>query len=177
MQKANFAEARKDAERAGLLGSGDYLKLKEGSNRLRLMSICIPHASEYQGRKTFKWLCYVIDRVDGKVKPFFMPHTIFKQIEALQMNPDYEFDTVPMPFDLTINAKGAGTKEVEYTIVPARKNTALSPAETEALSEMKPLKEFQTALLEKKKEQPREQVPVHTDDDHTAPVNEDDCPF
>lgn len=146
----SFADRRKEAEKAGLLGSGDYLKIKEGANRLRLMTECLPHAGEYQGRKTFKWLCYVIDRVDGKVKPFFMPHTIYKQIEALQVNPDYEFSDVPMPYDLTINAKGAGTKEVEYTVVPARKNTDVTDDELNDLDQAKPLKELQAALLEKK---------------------------
>jgi hypothetical protein len=55
----------------------------------------------------------VIDRTDGKFKLFFMPNTIYKQIEALQENPDYEFTDVPMPYDITINAKGAGSKDVE----------------------------------------------------------------
>src|SRR4051812_22107250 len=112
----NFAERRKEAEDAGLVGGSDYLKLKEGDNRLRLMTECLPHAGTYQGKKNFKWLCYVIDRRDGKVKPFFMPHKIYKAIEALQMNPDYEFFDVPMPYDVTINAVKAGTKDVVYTV-------------------------------------------------------------
>ena len=31
-----------------------------------------------------------------------MPHTIYKQIEGLQTNPDYAFDAVPMPYDITV---------------------------------------------------------------------------
>lgn len=144
----DFGAALKKAEEAGLVG-GDYLKLKEGDNRLRLMSECIPHAGEYQGKKNFKWLCYVLDRRDGKVKPMFMPHTIYKQIVALQQNPDYEFVDVPMPYDLTVNAKGAGTKDVVYTLMPARKNTELTGAEMKLLDEQKPLKDLQKALKEK----------------------------
>lgn len=164
MPKANFAEARQEAERAGLLGSGDYLKLKEGANRLRLMTMCLPHASDYQGKPTFKWLCYVIDRLDGRLKPFFMPHKIYKAIEALQMNPDYEFNEVPMPYDLTVNAKNAGTKEVEYALVPARKNTPVSDAEMVELDQAKPLKELQAALLEKKGVKTAPTEPAEYDD-------------
>ena len=171
-ETVDFAASRKAAEAAGLLSSGDYLKLKEGDNRLRLMSACLPHEGSYQGRRNFKWLCYVLDRVDGKVKPFFMPHTIYKKIEALQTNEDYAFDRVPMPYDLTINAKGAGTKEVEYSLIPARKETPLTPAEQTLLSEMKPLAELQVALLEKSKTGPshgeshgQNEPPELTDDD------------
>jgi hypothetical protein len=129
MTKVNLAEGRKKAESEGLLGSGDYLKLQEGENRIRLLSECLEHPGEYKGTPTFKWLCYVIDRKDGKIKPFFMPHTIYKHIEALQQNPEYVFDEVPMPYDVTIIAKGAGTKEVEHSTVAARSNTPLTPAE------------------------------------------------
>jgi hypothetical protein len=145
----DFAAALKQAEEQGLVGKGDYLKLREGDNKLRLMSECLPHANEFQGQRNFKWLCYVLDRKDGKVKPFFMAHTIYKQIVALQTNEEYAFDDVPMPYDLTINAIGAGTKEVKYTLMPARKNTPVTEAEKKQLAEQKPLKELQAKLKEK----------------------------
>lgn len=145
----DFGAALKKAEADGLVGGGDYLKLKEGDNRFRLMSECLPHANEYQGKRNFKWLCYVLDRKDGKVKPMFMAHTIYKQIVALQQNPDYEFFDVPMPYDITVNALGAGTKDVKYTLMPARKNTPVSDAEMKLLHDAKPLKELQAKLKEK----------------------------
>lgn len=160
----NFSERRKQAEDAGLLGSGDYLKLKEGANRLRLVSECLAHPGEYQGRKSFKWLCYVIDRVDGKVKPFFMPHKIYKQIEALQMSPDYAFDDVPMPYDLTVNAKGAGTKEVEYSLIPARKESPITALESQEMAKAKPLEDLQKTLMEKKAAAHPQQSPADYDD-------------
>jgi len=171
----DFGAALKQAEDAGLVG-GDYLKLKEGDNRMRLMSECLPHEGEYQGKRNFKWLCYVLDRKDGKVKPFFMPHTIYKQIVALQQNPDYEFSDVPMPYDLTINAKGAGTKDVVYTLMPARKNTDLTGAELVLLNEQKSLKELQQALREKQAKGGNS-APPHSDDDHSGPVGDSDVPF
>lgn len=173
----SFAERRKQAEKAGLLGSGDYLKLKEGGNRLRLMSECIAHPGEYQGRKTFKWLCYVIDRVDGKVKPFFMANVIYKQIEALQMNEDYSFADVPMPYDLTINAKGAGTKEVEYTIVPARKNTNITPAEMDDFESQKPIAELQAALTKEKHDEHNQTQPERPAVASGSHLSDEDIPF
>jgi hypothetical protein len=170
MPAVDFGAARKEAEKAGLLGSGDYLKLKEGGNRLRLMTACLPHPGTYQGRKTFKWLCYVIDRTDGKVKPFFMPHKIYKQIEALQMSEDYGFTDVPMPYDLTINAKNAGTKEVEYTLMPARKESPVTPLEHQQLADLKPLAELQAALRAEKENAGADHgEPNHVRDEDVVP--------
>lgn len=177
----DFAKTRKEAEKAGMLGSGDYLKLKEGPNRFRLMSECLPHPSTYQGKKTFKWLCYVIDRVDGKVKPFFMPHKIYKGIEALQFSEDYPFSDVPMPYDLTITAVKAGTMDVEYTLMPARKETIVTPLEYQELAKAKPLAELQKSLKEKKRDdapQPtQDDHAPHGDDEHSQPLTDDDIPF
>jgi hypothetical protein len=172
----DFAARMKEAEKAGMLSSGDYLKLKAGPNRFRLMSECLPHESEFQGRKNFKWLCYVLDRVDGKVKPFFMPHTIYKQIVEFQRSEEYAFDDVPMPYDLTITADAkVGTKEVKYTLTPARKNTPLTDDEMSLLDQAKPLAELQKALLEKNgKNRGNNSMP---DDDVPHPADSDEEPF
>lgn len=179
MPKANFTEARKKAESEGLIGSGDYLKLKEGDNRLRLLSECLPHTSMFNGNKNFKWLCYVIDRKDGKVKPFFMPHTIYKRIEALQINEDYAFEDVPMPYDLTVHAVGAGTKEVEYSLVPARKESPVTAVEHAEFAKVKPLAELKQALKDKEAKKaatapPTDDAPP-SDDGHQ--VDESEIPF
>ena len=170
----DFGARMKEAEQAGMLSRGDYLKLKAGPNRFRLMSECLPHEGEFQGQKNFKWLCYVLDRVDGKVKPFFMPHTIYKQIVEFQRSEEYAFDDVPMPYDLTITADAkVGTKEVKYTLTPARKNTSLTPDELFLLSEAKPLADVKKALDEKKGK------PSNTthDDDDAPPITDADIDF
>lgn len=149
MGSFSFGGARKQAEQEGVLSSGDTFKYKEGDNRIRLMSECLPHPGEYQGRSNFKWLCYVLDRLDGKVKVHFMPHTVYKQIEALQVNPDYTFEEVPMPYDLMVRAVKAGTKDVEYAVIPARKETPLTKDELQSLAEQKPLAELQRKIREK----------------------------
>ena len=171
MPAVDFGARMKDAEKQGLLSSGDYLKLKEGQNRIRLVTECLAHEGEFQGKKNFKWLCLVIDRADQKVKPFFMPHTIYKQIVALQRSEDYAFDGVPMPYDLTINADGAGTKEVKYALMPARKESQLTQAENEAITTHKPVWDVKKALDEKNAKTkgnsaPDDDVPPPSDDDY-----------
>lgn len=165
MTKVNFAEAREKAEKAGLLGKGDYYKPAEGDNRIRLMSECLEHPGEFNGKPTFKWLCYVLDRKTARILPYFMPHTVYKQIEVLQLDADYAFDEVPMPYDITINAKGAGTKEVEYTVLP-RPKAPLTAEEQKALGEVKPIRELQRLLQEEATaSQSQVQAPGPTDND------------
>jgi hypothetical protein len=167
----SFASNRKTAEEEGLIGGGDYFKVKNGDNRIRLMSECLPHADTFKGERNFKWLCYVIDRKDGKVKPYFMPHTIYKQIEALQTNDDYAFSDVPMPYDLTVNVMNAGTKEAKYAVIPARKESPVTALEYQALADAKPLKDLQKALKDKKgASEPPPQ------DDHSQDFDDDDIP-
>lgn len=146
----DFAANQRAAEEVGLLGSGgDYYKYKEGDNRFRLVSVCVPHNGEFQGKPNFKWLCYVLDRRDGKVKAHFMPHRVYKSIVALQQNPEYTFSEVPMPYDLTVQAKGAGTKEVEYSVVPARKEVPLTDDELAEVERQKPILDVKAKLDEK----------------------------
>jgi hypothetical protein len=54
-----------------------------------------------------------------------------------------------MPYDVTLTAKGAGTKDVEYGVIPARKETELTADEHDAIAEAKPIAELQAALVEK----------------------------
>lgn len=177
--KVDFGARRKEAEDQGLLGSGGFYKYKEGDNRIRLMSECLPHTSSFNGQKNFKWLCYVLDRREGKVKAHFMPHKVYKAIEALQANPDYAFAEVPMPYDVTVHAVKAGTKDVEYTVMPARKETPLTRDEEADLHKQKPLEELQQALKDKQKSgqpsappAPADEPPHPADDSDEHP---EDC--
>ncbi len=166
MAKVDFGASRKQAEASGELGGGDYFKIKEGANRFRLMTECLPYKGSYKGTANFKWLCYILDRRDQKLKTYFMPHTIYKQIEALQLDTDYAFAEVPMPYDLTVNAKGAGTKEVEYSVIPAKKETPLTADEEAELDQAKPIAEVKQALRDKQaKEAEQPPAPEITDND------------
>lgn len=170
----SLADQRKQAEKEGLIGSSDIFKVKDGQNRIRIVSYALPHPGEFKGKRNFKWLVYIIDRADGKLKPYFMPHKIFKTLESFQEDEDYAFDElVDMPYDIVINVKGAGTIDVEYAVI-ARKPTELTPAEETMIAEAKPLEELQQQIRAKaggtsKTVEPR-------DDDH-AGFDPDEIPF
>jgi len=162
--KYDFNEEIKKVEESGEVksGSSDWFKLQEGQNRLRIVSPCEKLAEKFKKGIVYswdegypwgvdedkekgipatrvKWLTWIIDRVDGKHKLFKIPFTLMKQIGELQANPEYEFDEMPMPYDITISVKNAGTKEVDYLITPARANKPLTEEELGAIAgEMTP---------------------------------------
>jgi len=125
---------------------GDWLSLKEGANRVRVMSDCVDYGSHYSIGKSVicigkehcvlckkglepkvQFLSWVIDRADGKIKLFRFGYKIYKQLMAYKKSEDYAFDELPA-YDITVNRVGTG-KNSEYTVVPARKNTEITDAE------------------------------------------------
>jgi len=120
-------EARIDSER-----SKDYFNIVEGQNRFVLLSHCAPLAQVYNAATkkyrpaeegdtnvSIKGLCWVWQ--DGVIKQAKLPYVVVKQIRALGENPDWDFN-IPFTHVLTLNAKGAGTKEVEYSLTPSPKS-------------------------------------------------------
>lgn len=137
------------AEKEYGLGKGEYFKVQEGANKIRVLSEMIFNVSEYKGNPTYRFVCWVLDRKDSVIKPYFMPVSIARALGTMQENPDYAFKDFPMPYDITINAKGAGTKEVDYQVVAARQNTPLTDMEQIAAKERTPIVEFVAKLNEK----------------------------
>ena len=159
----------KQAQESGALGSSSF-KLQNDANRIRIVQGFLPHTSEFtddKGKTTtnFKWLTRVIDRRDGKVKVFFLGHTIYKQLVALQQDSESgtEFDELPMPYDININAVGAGTLLAKYTVIPG-KRTPLTLAEEAMVGEQDPLEDLQQALNKKKPVAPTGPVPFDPDE-------------
>lgn len=118
---------------------GDYFKIKEGANKIRIVSD-MKHMTEYfnnnpENPPTDKWVCYVVHYETDKesIKLARFPHMITRQIDALSKDPDWSWEGSVMPFVITINAKNAGTKEVNYTITPSPKQTELSSEIAEEL--------------------------------------------
>lgn len=161
MTDFNFSKTHKQAEKDYNLGAGEYFKIKEGLNTIRLVSVCLPHNSTYQGRPTFKWLCQVIDRVDGELKPYFMPDIIYKSIEALQLGSRFSFKGVPMPYDLEISAKNAGVKSVVYNVMPGEESP-ISEAELKAIEDAPTVQELQQRVRENEENREEDKQPGET---------------
>ena len=137
----------------------------------------LPHEGKFKGNRTFKMLCYVLDRRDAIIKPYFMPYSIAKQVAELQADPDWRFDEVPMPYDLNLRAKNAGTKEVQYTLIGSPRRIELTEEEQTALNDRVPIEEFQKKLLEKQ----GDDIRVNSGEDTTQatedPIPVDEIPF
>lgn len=144
---STFTENLRKQEKELNLG-GNKFKFKDGDNKFRLVSEAVPHKSVYKGRETLKFVCYIIDRKDNKLKLAFLPYTIIKAIGELAINEEYAFDVLP-PYDINVKAENAGTKEVNYSIIPARTNSELTENEQEMLKKQKDIRKVVEALKEK----------------------------
>jgi hypothetical protein len=134
--KMSWVEA-KEKEIEATKGDG-YLTLQEGDNRIQLLTHCAPLPQVWTGTQyrvaeegdknvSVKGVCWVLH--DGRVKQAKLPYTVVKAVRDLMQDPDYAFEEFPMPRQINIKAKNAGTKEVEYSVIP-------SPREVEVPQEI-----------------------------------------
>lgn len=178
--KFDFNANRQQVEKQYNLGKGEYFKIKDGANKVRLVSACLPHAGEYNGKPTFKWLCQVLDLSDNKVKPYFMPDKVYKDILSLQMDEDYAFDEVPMPYNINIQAENAGKMEVKYSVIPSPKRIDLTVEQLKAIEEAPTVEEVQAKVREndaKKDETPAGVVTKAQAQHEMSEVDVSDIPF
>ena len=157
-----------------------YFKIAEGDNRIQLLSHCAPLAQVYdpatkkyhvavEGDKnvSIKGLCWVLQ--DGLIKQAKLPYTVVKAVKDLMEDPDYAFEEFPMPRLINIKAKGAGTKEVEYSVIPSPKDAPELTAELKKELAEKPTPE---EVIEKIKNKSAP-APEYPDQE----VNPEDIPF
>lgn len=145
--------------------SGDYYKLEDGDNKLRIVSQATVGGKHWINNKASwclgkdsgcegcakedpkaRYLFHVIDRKDGKIKIAEFGWSIVEAIIGFQESEDYGFpaDGLP-PYDITINKKGQKL-DTEYAVLPARQNTLLTPDEQSEVEALKPLSEFVEAM-------------------------------
>lgn len=152
--------------------SKDYFNIQEGENRIVLLTHCAPFAQKWTGSTyvpaerdeegiSIKGVCWVLQ--DGDIKLAKLPYTVVKQIRALMNDSDYAFDEFPMNRGINIKAIGAGTKEVEYTVIPSPKEYRAPQAILEAL-QGKPTPEDMIAKMREKAGKPTSITRSTTDD-------------
>lgn len=180
----SFNDRLKEDEKEHNLSRGDdWFKFTEGENKLRILSestfiaehfkqgTCYgkdkgcPFHGENDEKASSKWLIWILDRTDNKIKLAKFPYKIIKGIGDLQTNEDYAFEDVPMPYDITINAKNAGTLTVEYSIIPSPKLIELTEDEASDLESKTNTEEIVEKMKEKQIEKNGEQVKVDTEFD------------
>jgi hypothetical protein len=130
---------------------GSKFKFKEGENKIRILAAGKPYQSTYNGQPKVNYIHWIIDRTDGKIKLAFLPYTIVKHLKALENNKRFGFKELPMPYDIIITAVGTGTKEVEYSTLPADA-VPLSEAERQEFEKTKPIDQMRDKLKQKEAE-------------------------
>lgn len=189
MTNFSFNDALSQAEKEfSNLGSskGDFFKLKEGKNRVRILTPLVPYASHFVSKTKapnacvgkedcpdckkmvkvkqkdgteverpndplVKFVCHVLNTVNGKVELAQFAPTIFYSLRDLQNDPEWSFNELPMPYDITINAEGAGTTSVKYSVVASPARTALAPEVLTKLTKIHSPEQFKSAMIEKRK--------------------------
>jgi len=163
----DIKQAEEQAQKDGYANSGEgwfsnKFKFQEGDNVIRILSkpeiffekfktgICYTNCG-YQG--TARFMTWILDRKDNQIKLATLPYMIGTVIAKYETDEDYSFEDFPMPYDIKINAKNAGTKEVEYTPTPRPKREEISQEVITQLQEKKPVPEIISILKEKKKEE------------------------
>lgn len=135
-------------------GSGNFLKLEDGENRLRICTkaleveyhedksggkysttICPGHdVCELckAGKSTkFKYAFLVLNRKDGKPYIYESPITVFRQVVAYDTNDEYG-DV--RKYDITIKKEGVG-RNTAYTVIASPKKSDLSESEEKMIAE------------------------------------------
>ena len=142
--------------------SGEYFKIVEGDNRIQLLSHLAPYALKWNGTRyepaepnepnvSHKGVGWVLQ--DGLIKSATLPYTVVKAIKELMNDPDYAFEEFPMPRLINIRAKNAGTKEVEYTVIPGPKEVEVPADILTALAAKPSPEEFVEKMRAKEKKE------------------------
>jgi hypothetical protein len=181
--------------------SNDFYKLQEGSNKMRILTDFVRVESINRGGKyggivggnnnptaqdvkdgtvQVKGWAWALIRSTGELKIIQFGKTILGQLVALRANEEYRFTELPMPYDIDVQAKGAGTKEVVYTVVPARQNTDVTIEELDALNKEAPIAQIVKAIIDKQDGNPSRGMAASSASAIPYPaekINADDIPF
>ncbi len=200
-------ESVKKAEEEHGTGS-DFFKFQEGPNVMRIITKFHRFAEHYHpSDKTLSGVCLGKDEIckacnreDKDPKPptpkwmAWMANseglrivkfgtTIMKQLGALQKDSDWSFSDFPMPYPININAEGAGTKEVTYTVI-AKPKSESPPELLEALEKKRMPNQIVDSMIEKKEkerdgvvEHPRGVDAIDYPDAEDEGISPDDIPF
>lgn len=161
--KLKTQEEQAQKEGISSQGGGDWYKLTEGANMVRILAepemifekfkvgICYTDCG-YEGNA--KLLTYVLDRKDNKIKLAKLPYSVGTKIGTYEADVEFgnEFVGFPMPYDIRIIAKGAGTKEVKYEIDPSPRKVPVDTTILEELAKKKSIPEIVQKMKDNQKE-------------------------
>jgi len=173
---------------------GGWFKISEGNNKIRILcepriivekfnvGICYTdcgYCKKGEEGLSTKYLTWIIDRKDEQVKLAKLPYKVTQNIRAFMDNEEYGFNDFPAPYDVTIHAVNAGTKEVKYTLTASRKNTPVTPEELLEFEKQTPVDQVIDAMKvkQKKKMENTPDVPTEKIERPTEDFDPDEIPF
>jgi len=154
-------ENLKKLEAEGKVGGSDYFKPQNGNNIIRVLTEGIHNVNKFGNAR---FVMFIIDRKDAKVKPYFAPYTVYKAIANLEEDPFFKFQGMPIPYDVNLKVEGAGTKDVEYSVTASPNKTELTPDEIAAAREKGSIAVY-VAGLDKQDDSKGQEAPPIGDND------------
>lgn len=150
-------------------GKSDYLKWKDGENRIRIVSEPLKVFKSFdktnKETKTFlkeesaasfnsqldkegykergaksRFLMYVIERETGLIKQAEFGPQLMNEFLDLATSSVSGFESLP-PYDMVVTKSGVGI-ETEYKLLADRRDTSLTPEENLLVSSLKPISEL-----------------------------------
>jgi len=114
-------------------------------------------------RPGIKYLFWGIDRQDNQIKILELPYSVAQKIAELKESTEYGFDVIP-GYDITIKKTktGPNSTDIEYTVIPSRKDTPLTKEELDAFAEKEPLKDIVEKMKSREKTR-QSSVPASVD--------------
>lgn len=178
-------------------GSSDWMKLKVGENRIKLLTEPEEYVSHYSKDENKNYTCegencafciegtldrrtqfiaWIIDREDGKVKLLSFGWTIFKQTGELSQSSEYGFKGEVPPYDLIIKRTGEG-KSTEYFVQAARKETPLTKEEQADFDSQNDIKDIVKKMKDKNPGKVVETKKGGKKTDNEETIQDEDIPF
>jgi hypothetical protein len=109
-----------------------------------------------------QWEMWAINRATGKLVLLDLTDKTTQKLRAFMDSDEYKFSEFPMPYDITISVTDAGTIDAEYSMLPARKETEITPEEKEEFEKLTPVSQIIDRMKAKARE--KDGVPAPTED-------------
>lgn len=159
----DFTKYKDESKRLGI-STGDYYKLSQGENKLRVLTAPEAFAQHFIGKgikpapcttgcgyclkgakKGVKIALYILDRSDEVIKLAELPYSIFTGIGELAISSEYGFKGLP-PYDLIITKTGE-MLETKYSVMAGRNEAPITEAQKKELAGKKPILEYLKAKM------------------------------
>ena len=147
----------------------DFFKIPVGQTKMRILTDFYQTYSLYEGEypnskyvgmlshfkrpnpgysiKTSAWAWALIKGKESQLKVIQFPYSLIKALGALRADPDWEFKSFPMEYDITVTNTGEGGSR--YSLIGSPKKTAIADSVYEDLKGRKSCEEIAKKIMEK----------------------------